>query len=92
MRVRGEVAAGIDQLLAFVDATDGDTDLEPEPVEPNLSGFDACCRAEQEDAKADGADSEPEESDDDMDSGVADFDGYMEQCPRLFQHCDVRVD
>jgi len=76
MRLRDEAAAEIERLLAFLDATDGDVDLEG-------SCEDEGAACEDEGAQCDDEGYE--------ESGVADHDGYMEQHPQLFAHCDVRV-
>lgn len=61
MRLREQAAAEIDRLLAFLDATDGDPDIEDDPSEPTdtrikaLGGHDAPHTEDDED----GADNEP---------------------------------
>jgi|HubBroStandDraft_1064217.scaffolds.fasta_scaffold56723_2 hypothetical protein len=46
-------------ITAQLDRIDGDPDLEPETLEPNLAGFIGATSADLEDAEADGADDEP---------------------------------
>ena len=80
MRLRDEAAAEVERLLAFLDDTDGDVDLEP-----YLTGYSD----DMDDREGDPADDRQE---DDGECGIADLDGYMEQFPKLFAHCDQRVD
>lgn len=70
----------IEMLIDSLDAADGDVDLEP-----SLTGY----ITGMDDREGDPADDRLE---DDGESGIADLDGYMEQCPGRFAHCDVRVD
>jgi hypothetical protein len=82
IRLRDEAAAEVERLLAFLDATDGDIDLEP-----YLTGWNG--DGDNDDREGDPADDRQE---DDGESGIADLDGYMEQCPERFAHCDVSVE
>jgi hypothetical protein len=95
MRLRDEAAAEVERLLAFLDATDGceDVELNGDEEEPNLTG-DIFAQPWTDECEGDCCEDEGAQCDDEghEESGVADFDGYMEQCPALFQHCDVRVD
>ena len=81
IRLRDEAAAEVERLLAFLDATDGDTDLEP-----YLTGWNG---EENDDREGDPADDRQE---DDGESGIADPDGLMEQYPKYFAHCDQRLE
>ena len=102
MRLRDEAAAEVERLLAFLDATDGCEDLAPddnlEPVgdeqEPNLAGWQRGTHWWTDECESDCCEDEGAQCDDEghVESGIADFDGYMEQCPGLFAHCDQRVD
>ena len=78
--LRHQTEVAIEMLLAILDAIDGDENLEP-----YLTGF-SDGMDDREGDPADAREVDPAES------GIADFDGYMEQLPHLFQHCDVRVD
>jgi hypothetical protein len=78
LRVETEMA--IEMLIDLLDLIDGDENLEP-----YLTGYSDG----MEDREGDPADAREE---DPAESGIADFDGYMEQLPHLFQHCDVRVE
>jgi len=51
---RAEIEAEIDRLIAFLDAEDGDPDMEPEPLEP----YFADCKGENDEREDDG-DEEP---------------------------------
>ena len=85
--LRQQVEVEIERLLAILDAMDGDPDLEPSLgwYDPRLIECDAEYQCEDEGAQC-------EDEGDTSDSGIADFDGYMEQCPHLFQHCDQRAE
>ncbi|MDB5617460.1 hypothetical protein [Tardiphaga sp.] len=47
-RLRHEAQVQIEFLIDLVNELDGDTDLEPEPVESNLAGFENCCEQADE--------------------------------------------
>lgn len=78
--IRRLVADHIDRLIALLDSLDGDPDMEP-----SLSGYSEG----MDDREGDDGDG-PEE--DPAESGIADLDGYLEQCPRYFAHTDMRVE
>lgn len=65
-------------LIALLDRIDGE-----ENREPYLTGYSD----DMDDREGDPADA-PEE--DPVKSGIADFDGYMEQYPQPFFHFDQR--
>lgn len=100
---RLDVEAQIAALIDWLDATEAYSDLEPDADrEPSL-GFlhcqDDCGHLGHELGNGDDREGDCEDEgaqcDDEGDlgdSGIADFDGFMEQFPKLFEHCDVRVD
>lgn len=78
--IRQSAEAKIEFLIALLDSLDGDADFEP-----SLTGYSSGMD-DREDDEADGPEDDPGES------GIADMDGYMEQCPKHFQHCNQRVE
>ena len=78
--LRLEIEMAIEMLIALLDAIDGDTDLKC---------YLTCYSDGLDDREGDPADAREE---DPAESGIADFDGYMEQLPHVFHHCDRRVD
>jgi hypothetical protein len=84
MQLRDEAAHEVERLLAFLDETDGDTDLEP-----SLSGYSDGMDDREAECEDEGAQCDDEGY---QESGIGDFDGLMEQCPVLFEHCDRRVE
>lgn len=78
--IRQAAETQIERLIALLDSLDGDTDFEP-----SLAGY-SHGMDDREGDEADGPEDDPSES------GVADMDGYMEQCPKHFQHCTQRVE
>ena len=95
MRLRDEAAVEVERLLAFLDATDGceDIELNGDEEEPNLAG-DVFAQPWTDECESDCCEDEGAQCDDEghVESGIADMDGYMEQCHGLFAHSDIRVD
>lgn len=78
--IRQQIEAEVERLLSLLDILDGDTDLEPY-LTGDSDGMD--------DREGDDADGPEEDS---GESGIADMDGYMEQCPKFFEHGDARIE
>jgi hypothetical protein len=57
-RLRLQAMEQIEYLIDLCNEMDGDVDLEPEPAESNLAGFQNCSE-QQDDGEADDADDEP---------------------------------
>ena len=71
-------------MLAFLDETEGDPDLEA-----YLTGYSG---GGNDDREGDGCDDEDGGDDEEHEaSGIADLDGLMEQCSQMFDHSRARV-